>query len=623
MSSSYQKVPDYFSAEESSITSVFDIDYNEKEHKAEENFKKNFKSLGNLAKIYQTDLKNGIDMTDLETIKQRSDKWGLNVFEKTKIDPVVTQMVQAMSSFPHNLFFIILIISIGITAVKEGWSKCLDNLLILGIQLFIMACQIILATREMKKCQDVLIKEKIHEVTVIRDGVEQQITNVDLLCGDLIKIKKDDEIYADCILVQGEVTMNEEPVLLKKRGGVPHRKIPEFKTEEEGGKYLTPVIFSGSKCIFGEGVAMVVVVGKDRFMNKTITELVEEQAEEEKINPHKKSVDESLTEYYQNVNDFSFFAALFVGLVLVLKEIIVKVSTNEDEENGFWSLKTLSAIIEVVFITYVLIQIGEPNGTFFLVWKTVDLKQSARIETIRKYCIFVTSLIATIFVVMLLGFFFVRDQVISTYGLLWVSFFVKVLAPFAFVYEYKDEKKPHPGSEEFKREEEKEKLTTGNNQEMEILNYGNRKQVIIFFMVQIMILVLIVALGNKIFNIESDNENTYETWEGDNGYHTTIIFSIFVYMAAFGLIGLRYAAPEEKNADLLSSSDTKGLLIFIVIILGQINFTIIGEKFGRTKQLDIMQQAISLGFSAVSFLIGFVCRFSGKTAKVRPRKKED
>lgn len=92
---------------------------------------------------------------------------------------------------------------------------------------------------------------------VIREGKRQKVTAEELVIDDLVWLSSGDAIYADSVVVSGEITVNES-MLTGEADGI-------VKKENEE-------LLSGSFVVSGEGYARLTRVGNDSYISKLTNE---------------------------------------------------------------------------------------------------------------------------------------------------------------------------------------------------------------------------------------------------------------------------------------------------------------------------------------------------------------
>ena len=133
---------------------------------------------------------------------------------------------------------------------KDGWK---DGVAIIVAVLLLIAFHSLGNFHHQRKMAKELLKNnKKLEVNVVRGGHPQLIAINDVVVGDIVRLKKDDCVPADGLLVRGEDLVLD---------GVLKRKI----------NHDNPFLFSGSKVIEGHGRMFVTSVGAKTAMGKPLS----------------------------------------------------------------------------------------------------------------------------------------------------------------------------------------------------------------------------------------------------------------------------------------------------------------------------------------------------------------
>src|SRR5262249_26601463 len=123
----------------------------------------------------------------------------------------------------------------SVTLLRDGLGVFLVALINTSIALF----QEIKAKRALDKVNMLLIKE----VTVVRDGVEHQLPQADIVLGDVIALKRGDQAVVDGTVLQSNHMEIDESLLTGE-------SVPIQKQEDDN-------ILSGSFCLSGNGYYVV------------------------------------------------------------------------------------------------------------------------------------------------------------------------------------------------------------------------------------------------------------------------------------------------------------------------------------------------------------------------------
>jgi len=118
----------------------------------------------------------------------------------------------------------------------------------------------------------------ISEVTVIRDGEREIISEVELVPGDIIILEEGSRIPADCRIVQSnELKVDESIITGESKAVKKNKNIINKKNVKEHSQ--TNMLFAGAYIVSGNAIALVVATAKNTVIGK-LDKVVEEIATE-------------------------------------------------------------------------------------------------------------------------------------------------------------------------------------------------------------------------------------------------------------------------------------------------------------------------------------------------------
>ena len=135
---------------------------------------------------------------------------------------------------------------LGIAVFSVGSYK---NMLFLGIVIINTAISTIQEIHS-KKVIDKLALMSVSKANVIRDGKKQKISINDLVLDDIIELNTGDQIATDCIVLEGEIEVNESFITGE----------PDSRMKQKEDKIL-----SGSYIVSGRCVAQVEHIGEENY----------------------------------------------------------------------------------------------------------------------------------------------------------------------------------------------------------------------------------------------------------------------------------------------------------------------------------------------------------------------
>lgn len=219
-------------------------------------------TLEDLESEFNTDLKNGLNIEDLDT---KYKIHGYNEIPKVKKSQWQVYIAPLFNS---------LIIVLLITAVIVSWLGEPESSIILIIMLIINSLAVILQNKRAQKVLNSLRNRSMLSSLVLRDGLKFEIPNKELLPGDLILLNSGNKVPADARLIEANNLSVDEASLTGE--SVPVEKI----AKKLSGKSISltnrsNMIYMGTFIKTGNALALVVGTGINTEMGKITEELNE------------------------------------------------------------------------------------------------------------------------------------------------------------------------------------------------------------------------------------------------------------------------------------------------------------------------------------------------------------
>jgi Ca2+ transporting ATPase len=319
-----------------------------------------FARIGNttgLLSALKVNEKTGLLMNNKNDINFRKNKWGTNEFPHIKIKTFFHffQKIFQNRIIVLLLMFALLYMLLGIFLenygflIQEGFSISASLLIIAFV------CSYNNLYKERYKTED---KDKIHRskmITVLRNNEKQVIPVNDLLVGDIIFINKNDIIAVDCVILSGNVQMQESAVtgvneLINK---YPMNSIYDNSKEV----WYTPFIYSGTTVVKGEGTAVVCSVGKFTVIGR-IQKQLDDSVE-------KTSLNKKLLEIGNVIYEIVFILALVIFMILNLKQFMFKYFSYDGSISflkfTIWNMESFYNLLNsvIIFVTVLLVILPE------------------------------------------------------------------------------------------------------------------------------------------------------------------------------------------------------------------------------------------------------------------------
>ena len=209
-----------------------------------------------------TDPKKGISSKD-----HREDDFGSNKVFVEPVPPFCAYVCEALEDPMVRILIVAAIVQIvlGCTLGEEPEKDWVDGLsIIIAILVVTLVGSITNYQKETKFHELNTVQNEGTKYKVIRNGITEEIKSDDILVGDLVKIMVGDILPADMILIEGsgikmdESSLTGESDSLRKES---YEKCLLMKEENQSSKVPSPLMLSGTNCVEGTGLAIVLAVG--------------------------------------------------------------------------------------------------------------------------------------------------------------------------------------------------------------------------------------------------------------------------------------------------------------------------------------------------------------------------
>ena len=144
----------------------------------------------NLCKLLKTDLKKGIT-----TLNKPEMEWRINTYGTNKLPPekplrIIDFILECFEDPTLKILLISAIVSLVIGLLKEGLKTgWIEGSAIFGAVFIVTAISSSLNYNEQLQFQKLKEENKNKKVLVMRNGIEMEIDDEDLLVGDLLELR--------------------------------------------------------------------------------------------------------------------------------------------------------------------------------------------------------------------------------------------------------------------------------------------------------------------------------------------------------------------------------------------------------------------------------------------------
>ena len=277
-------------------------------------------SEGIMAKL-KTDAKRGIDSKN-----DRENDFGSNKVFIEPVPPFCSYVLEALEDLMVRILIIAAIVQIvlGATLGEEPEKDWIDGLsIIIAILVVTLVGSITNYQKETKFHELNTVQNEGTTYKVIRDGKPIEMKSDDILVGDLINIMIGDILPSDLILIEGngikmdESSLTGESDTLRKES---YEKCVKLQNEGNSSKIPSPLMLSGTNCVEGTGLAIVLAVGD--HSQKGIIRRTVDNAQETSQTPLEMKL-ESIAE---NIGWFGMGAGIVTLIALTIRYIITALS---------------------------------------------------------------------------------------------------------------------------------------------------------------------------------------------------------------------------------------------------------------------------------------------------------
>ena len=344
--------PDYID-----FSSLFQSNYSSNIKQTEEEYKSLINSPENLCKILRTNLKRGISTNNKVDMEWRTKTFGTNKLPPDKPLRIIDFILECFEDPTLKVLLVSAIISLIIGLLKEGLKTgWIEGSAIFGAVFIVTAISSSLNYNEQLQFQKLKAENQKKKVLVIRNGVEKEIDDEELLVGDLLVLKLGEIISVDGVFVSNNFIITDESAINGESDLI--KKTANFSSEFKNGvtNFVCPLLISGTQIMEGQGMMIVCAVGNKSFngRNRELLSKDSESNSEENLTPLKKQ----LNDLADLIGLFGYVMATLIGGVIVLKDIILKIYYRE----SIFVSSTLDTIINAFILAITVIVVAIPEG---------------------------------------------------------------------------------------------------------------------------------------------------------------------------------------------------------------------------------------------------------------------
>lgn len=320
-------------------------------------------STNGILKKIKSDPENGLDMHNQADLEWRKKEWGVNEEIAAEIFGFWHFVCESLGDPMLQILLLASLVSLVIGVIQEGFATGWIE----GATIFFAVFVVVSISSYINYSKDQQFHSLNEEnnkknVSVKRNGKEQMIDVYTLMVGDVLQIAIGDIIPVDGLLTKGLVMIDEssmtgESDLVKKT--------PNLINHESHKKRSTPFVISGTQVKDGSGEMVVCGVGTNSIYGKAM-DLA--KSDEDVKTP----LQEKLGDLADQIGAIGGIVAGLIGLVLILKDILLKIINGQ----SIFVQSTLDAIMNAFIIAVVVIVVAIPEGLPMAV--TISLAYSVK-----------------------------------------------------------------------------------------------------------------------------------------------------------------------------------------------------------------------------------------------------
>ena len=331
---------------------VFVNTYNNKNSEAKELFEKYCKNISYLSQQFKTDLKKGLDENNVEDFKEREAKWGNNKPKPEDPNHFFSHVVDCLKDPTLRVLLAAAAISFIIGVLKEGIrSGWLEGTAIFFAVFLVVTISSYQNWSQQEEFLKLERQNKIKEVTIVRNGKEKVMKNIDVVAGDVLKLQYGNIAVVDGVVIDGEAKMDEGPVTGES---TLFTKKPEpFNGHFSDWEKTSPIVFSGTNVSEGEMHVLVVAVGKNTFAGRT-----ESLSEIGANNLQNTVLQNQLDGLAELIEHLGFAMAVAIGSIMFLKELIITLYHGQT----VFSSHMLDVLVNSFIIAVTVLVVAIPEG---------------------------------------------------------------------------------------------------------------------------------------------------------------------------------------------------------------------------------------------------------------------
>lgn len=185
-------------------------------------------------------------------VRRRQKKYGKNTID-IKETPLWKKILEPFL----DVFMIILITAMILSSIQQDWAEVIIIAIIIIINAIIYYIQDLSTERVLRS----LHAQTVHQITVLRDGTEEEIDAKELVPGDIVIFKEGDRVPADGRIIEESGLLTNESMLTGESDAI--AKDAKAISGDKKVYEQKNILFSGSFILTGTGKMLVTATGNN------------------------------------------------------------------------------------------------------------------------------------------------------------------------------------------------------------------------------------------------------------------------------------------------------------------------------------------------------------------------
>ena len=289
------------------------------------------------------------------TLDKRRQVFGSNLVIQKETLTLYDFIIESLKDEMLQILLVASLVSTIIGTIQEGWATGWIE----GFSIFLAVLIVVSITSFQNYSKDQqfrqLEKENKKKTLKVKRfkgsgnqklGALTEINMDDLLVGDVMTLDYGDIAPADGVLISGTVLMDESPIT-----GESELRFKTVNVDKHSNK-VNPFIVSGSLTMEGQAEVLVLAVGPNKVAGRC-DELTDAKTEDTML-------EMKLTDVAEKIGDLGLMAAIFIAVVLVVKDVTVRYSNGEPIIDAYLLNSLMNAFIICITVLVVAIPEGLP-----------------------------------------------------------------------------------------------------------------------------------------------------------------------------------------------------------------------------------------------------------------------